>query len=52
MDIEENIKNCEIYLKKIKQYDPDPYYVNYFFNIAYLLDTNHYFLLWRNGLIT
>jgi len=32
MNIEENIKNCEIYLKKIKQYDPDPYYVNYFFN--------------------
>jgi len=32
MNIEENIKNCEIYLKKIKQYDPDPCYVNYFFN--------------------
>jgi len=31
MNIEENIKNCEIYLKKIKQYEPDPYYVNYFF---------------------
>ena len=25
------IKNCEIHLNKIKQYDPDPYYVNYFF---------------------
>jgi len=32
MNIEENIKNCEIYLKKIKQYNPDPYYVYYFFN--------------------
>jgi len=32
MKIEEAIKNCEIYLKQIKQYDPDPYYVNYFFN--------------------
>ncbi len=32
MDIENSIKNCEIYLKKIKQYDPDPFYVNYFFN--------------------
>jgi len=32
MNIEKTIKNCEIYLKQIKQYDPDPYYVNYFFN--------------------
>ncbi len=32
MDIEETIKNCEIYLKRIKQYEPEPYYVNYFFN--------------------
>ena len=32
MNIEEAIKNCEIYLKQIKQYNPDPYYVNYFFN--------------------
>ena len=32
MNIEEAIKNCEIYLKQIKQYEPDPYYVNYFFN--------------------
>ena len=32
MNIEDAIKNCEIYLKQIKQYDPDPYYVNYFFN--------------------
>ena len=31
MDIEEKIKNCEIFLKQIKQYDPDPFYVNYFF---------------------
>ena len=32
MNIEEAIKNCEIYLKQIKQYEPDPYYVDYFFN--------------------
>ena len=32
MNIEESIKNCEIYLKRIKQYDPDPFYVNHFFN--------------------
>ena len=32
MNIEEALKNCERYLKQIKQYEPDPYYVNYFFN--------------------
>lgn len=32
MNIEEAIKNCEDNIKRIKQYDPDPYYVNYFFN--------------------
>ncbi len=32
MDIEKSIKNCEIYLKQIKQYEPEPYYVNHFFN--------------------
>ena len=32
MDIEEEIKNCEIYLKQIKRYDPDPFYVDYFLN--------------------
>ncbi len=32
MDIEKTIENCEIYLKQIKQYEPEPYYVNYFFN--------------------
>ena len=31
MDIEERIKNCEIFSKQIKQYDPDPFYVNHFF---------------------
>ncbi len=31
MNVEEVIKNCEMYLKQINQYDPDPYYVNYFF---------------------
>jgi len=42
MNIEEAIKNCEIYLKKIKQYDPDPYYVNYFFN-KYIISINNTF---------
>jgi hypothetical protein len=32
MNIEEIIKKLEISLKQIKQYEPDPYYVNYFFN--------------------
>ena len=32
MNIVKEIKKCEIYLKHIKQYDPDPFYVNYFFN--------------------
>ena len=32
MKIEESIGNCEINLNRIKQYDPDPYYVNYFFS--------------------
>ena len=32
MNIEEEIKNCGIYSKQIKQYDPDPFYINYFFN--------------------
>ena len=35
MNIEEEIKKCEIFSKQIKQYDPDPFYVNYFF-IKYL----------------
>jgi hypothetical protein len=32
MNVEEEIKKCEIYLKQIKQYDPDPYYVDHFLN--------------------
>ena len=31
MNVEEEIKKCEGYLKQIKQYDPDPFYVDYFF---------------------
>ena len=42
MNIEKSIENCEIYLKQIKQYDPDPYYVNYFFN-KYLNSINAIF---------
>ena len=32
MNIEEEIEKCEIYLKQIKQYDPDPFYVKHYFN--------------------
>ena len=32
MNIEKIIDDCKIYLKQIKQYDPDPYYVNHFFS--------------------
>ncbi len=32
MNIEKEIKKCEIYSKQIKQYDPDPFYVDYFFS--------------------
>ena len=32
MNIEETIEKYEISLKQIKQYDPDPFYVDYFFN--------------------
>ena len=39
MNIEEAITKCEINLKQIKQYDPDPYYVNYFFN-EYMISIN------------
>lgn len=39
MNIEEAITKCEITLKQIKQYDPDPYYVNYFFN-EYMISIN------------
>lgn len=39
MNIEDKIKECESILKQIKQFDPDPYYVNYFFN-SYLLSVN------------
>jgi hypothetical protein len=31
MNTEKALKNCEVCLKQIKQYDPDPFYVNYFF---------------------
>ncbi len=40
MNVDEVVKNCEIYLKQIKQYDPDPYYVNYFFN-QYIIGINN-----------
>ena len=33
MKVKDQIKECEINLKQIKRFDPDPYYVNYFFNL-------------------
>jgi hypothetical protein len=39
MNIEEKIEECEYILKRMRQFDPDPYYVNYFFN-SYLLLVN------------
>ena len=32
MEVEREIKNCQVCLTKLKQYDPDPYYVSFFFN--------------------
>ena len=40
MNIEEEITKCEIALKQIKQYDPDPYYVDHFFN-EYMISVNN-----------
>ena len=31
MNVEGKIKDCEYNLKQIKHFDPDPYYINYFF---------------------
>jgi hypothetical protein len=42
MNIEKSIEDCEIYVKQIKQYDPDAYYVNYFFN-KYINSVNDIF---------
>jgi len=40
MDCEEKIEECESILKQIMQFEPDPYYVNYFFN-SYLYSVNN-----------
>ncbi|WP_420546214.1 hypothetical protein [Nitrosopumilus sp.] len=32
MEVEREIENCQVCLDKLKQYDPDPYYVSFFFN--------------------
>lgn len=40
MNIEEEVEKCEIYLKQIKQYDPDPFYVKHFFN-QFILSINN-----------
>ena len=31
MDVEEKVRDCKYNLKQIKYFNPDPYYVNYFF---------------------
>ena len=33
MNVEEKIDECEFYLNQIKHFEPDPYYVNYFFRL-------------------
>ena len=49
MDCEDRIKECESILKQIIQYEPDPYYVNYFFN-SYLFSVNKvYFEIFREA---
>ncbi|MBS4042960.1 MAG: hypothetical protein KGZ59_04020 [Chitinophagaceae bacterium] len=40
MNIEKEIEESESILKKIKQFEPDPYYVNYYFN-SYLFSINN-----------
>lgn len=40
MNIEKEIEKCEISLKQIRQYDPDPFYVDYFFN-QYVVSINN-----------
>lgn len=40
MNIEEEVEKCEIFLKQIKQYEPDPFYVGYFFNLYIGLRNN------------
>ena len=42
MNVEETIKKCEIYSKQIKQYDPDPFYIDYFFT-KYIDSVNEVF---------
>lgn len=43
MNIEEKIKDCEYFLKQINHFNPDPYYVDYFFrsylqSVSYVYD--------------
>lgn len=33
MNVEAKIEKCEFYLKQIKYFDPEPFYVNYFFSL-------------------
>jgi len=49
MNCEEKIKECEAILKQIIQFEPDPYYVNYFFN-SYLFSVNKvYFEIFKEA---
>jgi len=43
MDCKEKIEECESILKQIIQFEPDPYYVNYFFN-SYLYSVNNVYV--------
>ena len=43
MNIEEEIEKCEIYLKQIKQYDPDLFYVKHFFS-QFIISINNIIL--------
>lgn len=49
MDCEERIKECESILKQIIQFEPDPYYVNYFFKSYLLCVDNAYFEIFKEA---
>ncbi|MCV0430967.1 hypothetical protein [Nitrosopumilus sp.] len=42
MNIEKEIENCEIFLKQIKKYDPDPFYVTHFLE-QFIISSNKIF---------
>ena len=42
INIEQEFENCKVTIKQMKQYEPDPYYINYFLDI-YLNSINNIF---------